>query len=262
MARRQIISGILGASFLAAGLPGLSLAQDDEPFAAEGLGWLLASYTDGEAMVDVMDDVDVTLLLDAGEAVGSAGCNSYFGSYEIDEQSLTFGPLGSTLAFCEGPGQETEDAYLPLLAEVVGWEVEEKTLSLLDEEEAVILVYDEAPIDIMGSDLIALASELDGLQAQLDGLDETVEGLKVRNLRNRVAGLEATVDSIEEQLESQTVSGLRNRVKNNEVVLDDVVSQLADVRTRVNELENGLEELDDRVAAIEEIVPTPEQPLP
>ena len=49
-----LTSGVLGASLLAAGLPGLTLAQDDE---------LLAPYMDGEAMVDVMDDVDVTLLL-------------------------------------------------------------------------------------------------------------------------------------------------------------------------------------------------------
>ena len=69
-------------------------------------------------MVEVPDELMVTLLLDAGEASGSAGCNAYFGGYEITAESLAFGPLGSTLALCEPPEQDVEDAYLALLPDV------------------------------------------------------------------------------------------------------------------------------------------------
>ena len=56
-----------------------------------------------------------TLFMEAGGAGGSGGCNTWFGDYRVDGSLLSFGPVGSTQMFCEGPGQETEDAYLAAL---------------------------------------------------------------------------------------------------------------------------------------------------
>ena len=84
MTKRHIIAGVLSATLLASALPGLALGQDEDTFAAEGFTWRLDSYLVDGVMTAVPDEVEVTLLLDGGDAGGSGGCNSYFGSYEID----------------------------------------------------------------------------------------------------------------------------------------------------------------------------------
>lgn len=42
------------------------------------------------------------LLSEDGKVSGTDGCNRLMGSYEADGETVTFGPLASTLMFCEG----------------------------------------------------------------------------------------------------------------------------------------------------------------
>jgi heat shock protein HslJ len=71
---------------------------------------------------------------DDGKLTGSAGCNSYFGSYEVDGEAITFGPLGSTLMACAEPEgiMNQEQAYLAALESAGTYRIEGDKLELID----------------------------------------------------------------------------------------------------------------------------------
>ncbi len=269
MNKRQLVAGVLSASLLAAALPGLALAQDEEEnLAAEGVEWALASYADGESMADLPEAVDVTLLLSGGEAVGSAGCNSYFGSYEIDATSLSFPePFGSTRMLCEGPAQAIEDAYLPLLQKTAGWSVDEGgMLNLTDADGATTLIYGEAPVEITASEVAALVTELESLQAQIDTASDEVAALTkevasadIKKLDKRVAAVEDDVKALEKKTKGLNVDNLKKRIKTNEEDIAGLSKQMSKVKNRLKALETTSKDHEARITALEEPAPVPTQ---
>jgi heat shock protein HslJ len=72
----------------------------------EGIQWYLTEVG-GSPVSPMADDKQPHILLDPAEkqATGFAGCNNFFGSYELDGSSLTFGPMGATRMAC--PDLET-----------------------------------------------------------------------------------------------------------------------------------------------------------
>lgn len=115
-----------------------------------------------------------TLTFEDGSASGNASCNQYFGSYEIDGSSLTFGPLASTEMFCGEPGvMDQETAYLAALASVDTWSIDGETL-ILSSGDTEVLRYEAISQDLAGSswDLIAYNNGTGGFQSTL--IDVTV----------------------------------------------------------------------------------------
>ncbi len=115
----------------------------------EGSIWTLVSYVapDGQP-ADVLPDTRITAEFKDGQVSGTAGCNRYFSSYETDGSSLTIGPAGSTMMFCEPLAimlQET--AYLATLSRVASYEISDGQLHLKDEAGTAVLTFvaDEAP---------------------------------------------------------------------------------------------------------------------
>jgi heat shock protein HslJ len=72
----------------------------------EGIQWYLTEVG-GSPVSPMADDKQPHILLDPEEkqATGFAGCNNFFGRYELDGSSLTFGPMGATRMAC--PDLET-----------------------------------------------------------------------------------------------------------------------------------------------------------
>ena len=66
------------------------------------------------------------------QASGFAGCNNFFGSYELDGSSLKFGPVGTTRMFCEGAAGEVEMRFMESLEQTRTWELRDSALLLLD----------------------------------------------------------------------------------------------------------------------------------
>lgn len=147
MKDRTLLGSLLTGALLATlTLP--AVAQDDQPIpieGAEGITWQLAEQVIDGAMTPVPGDVVVTLLLQDGQAGGSAGCNSYFADYTIGISDLTFGSIGSTMMFCEGPAGEVEAAYLANLAAVATWANTGGSLVLGDASGEPILNYLPVP---------------------------------------------------------------------------------------------------------------------
>ena len=142
----------LGALALTAGLAAGVVAADaptDEPvigvFSIENMTWLLTSQAiDGE-MVEVPDRLNVSLLMENGDAGGNGGCNGYFTSYEMDGFDLTFGPVGSTLMACLPPVMDVEQAYFANLGQVTAYQSGGIQMALLDAEGNFLLEFDLAP---------------------------------------------------------------------------------------------------------------------
>ena len=260
MNKRRLAIAILSASLLASVLPGLAVAQEDEAvlYPAEGVEWQLDQYAADGVLIDVPAEVDVSLLMTGGDASGTAGCNSYFGSYVIDATSLTFpGPFGSTQKFCEGTAQEVEDAYLPLLGAVAGWTIDDAGMLVLTGAEGeVSLVYAEATVDITASDIEVLIEALDTLQAQIDladmqitTLNEEFSSVNVTKLRNRIAANEAAIAEI-----NATIGRFRNRITANEEAIVRIDNTLNRFRDRIKALEENDAQQDEQIAALEDAV--------
>jgi heat shock protein HslJ len=265
MSKRQLVAGVLSASLLVSALPGLAFAQDEGPFAAEGVEWTLSSMG-GE---DVPDGVTVTLLLDGGQASGNAGCNTYNGTYEIGPETLTFADrFAVTAMLCQGPAQDTEDAYLPMLQATAGWSVEDGVLTLSDADGNATLVYGVAPdtpVDVTSGDVAELQATLEALQGQIDqaetdiaALVEAAEAIPINKFDNRLTRTQEKVAALEEKTTGLNVSNLKRRISANEKAIADINNVITKLRKRIAALEAIAEDHEARIAVLEENVPIPE----
>ncbi|MEX1296831.1 MAG: META domain-containing protein [Candidatus Limnocylindrales bacterium] len=271
MKTRKLIAGTLGAALLVSALPGVVLAQDEtQALSPEGVEWTLTTLA-GEP---VPEGVEVTLFLSGGEVVGNAGCNSYFGSYELSEDSLTFpNPFGVTLKLCEDELMAVEGTYLPLLQATIDWNIDDEgALSLSDEDGVVQLIYGEAPIDITMTDVEALVATLGDLQAQIDAASaevaavaEETAAIPVNRFDQRVSDVERRADNqgrriteVERRTEGLNVQGLQRRIAALEETVTRLDRTIDRFRDRIIALEQTAQDHEDRIAALEDEVPTPE----
>ena len=63
--------------------------------------WDVTGYNNGkQAVVSPVADSKLTAIFTADQVSGSAGCNTYSGSYTLDGTTLKIGPLASTMRAC------------------------------------------------------------------------------------------------------------------------------------------------------------------
>lgn len=100
--------------------------------------WVLAVYNNGRGgLTTPLADTTITATF-APETglVGSAGCNTYRASYEVDHNGLTIGPAASTRRLCAQPDgiMQQETAFLGLLQDVATYSLEGNQLELKNAE--------------------------------------------------------------------------------------------------------------------------------
>ena len=78
--------------------------------------WKLVSYGDAASPTPALPDVETSIKFDNGQLNGNVGCNSFGGSYELKGDKVTFGPMMSTLMFCEATDNQ-EQGVLSVLSE-------------------------------------------------------------------------------------------------------------------------------------------------
>jgi len=91
----------------------------------EGTRWVLASMTRDGAEAPPVSGSTITLNFETGGQVGgNAGCNSYGGSYETRNSSITFLNVVSTLMACADQAvTDQEAAYLNALNQAATYEL-------------------------------------------------------------------------------------------------------------------------------------------
>jgi heat shock protein HslJ len=174
MIRTRLGVAALTAALLGALIPVAALGQDGAE-TPEGVEWSLSRSASDGVLVDVPADVAATLLLEDGAASGSAGCNSFNGSYTIDGSTITFdAAIATTLMACEGDAHVVEDAYLQALPTVSSWSIADGGLQLADADASPVLVFD-GPVDKMAaSDIDRILAALAALQARVGVLEDRV----------------------------------------------------------------------------------------
>jgi heat shock protein HslJ len=78
--------------------------------------WKLVSYGDASNPTSALPGVDTSIKFENGQMSGNVGCNGFGGEYKVRGEAITFGPVMSTLMFCEATSDQ-EQGVLSLFAE-------------------------------------------------------------------------------------------------------------------------------------------------
>lgn len=99
----------------------------------------------GDYKVTLLDNQSITsqeitlTFDDANKRVsGFSGCNNFFGTYNLDNESLTFSNLASTKKFCQEEANALEQNYLKALEKTTNFKVANNTISLLNNDTVVL----------------------------------------------------------------------------------------------------------------------------
>ena len=104
-----------------------------------GRRWCLqAIVLDGERIAGVENAGAYIVLGNDDRAYGRGGCNRFFGKYSLDGSEIRFGPLGSTLMYCEG-SMHVESAFFQALDMVSRAEEGGETLTMLAPDGSAVL---------------------------------------------------------------------------------------------------------------------------
>ncbi len=109
--------------------------------------WELESYGETGNLQTVIQDTEITIefVSAEGKFQGSAGCNSYFGSYEVEGGQLSIpGPIGSTEMYCMEPEgiMDQEQEYLATLQLAESYEMDGNELQINCGSQVLILKGD------------------------------------------------------------------------------------------------------------------------
>jgi len=88
--------------------------------------WILVSYNG----LTAVPDVETSIEFKDGQMSGNVGCNGFGGEYSVAGNAITFGPVMSTMMFCEGPVGDQESATLTVLQEKTSFVIDGNTLTI------------------------------------------------------------------------------------------------------------------------------------
>lgn len=134
-----LISLLVVGALLLSGCSGI-LPGSGDPL--EGTTWQLVTLAGG----GLIPGTEITLNFEKGEVHGSAGCNSYGGSYRVDGDKITMTDLYNTEMACmDPPGvMDQEMEYLALLRDAVAFEMSEGEL-MIEATSDEVLAFVRAP---------------------------------------------------------------------------------------------------------------------
>lgn len=97
----------------------------------------------------------VTLMMANGRAGGYGGCNSYGGTYQADDNTISFGDITSTERACtDETVTEQESRYFRALQSAVRFERQDNLLILSNEGGNEVLTF-ETPFTVVPASLAA-----------------------------------------------------------------------------------------------------------
>jgi len=113
----------------------IGLASCSSGSSIEDTDWVLQSYGEFGNLKDILTDTEIAaeFVSSEGTVEGSAGCNSYSGSYEVKDSQLSIpGPIAATEMYCMEPEgvMEQERQYLEILQAAKSYSVEDGELQI------------------------------------------------------------------------------------------------------------------------------------
>ena len=106
----------------------------NEAINLENTTWVLESGGEQWNMQTVLEGSEITAVFDSdeGRVKGSAGCNSYFASYQASNKQLSISTIASTEMFCGEPIgiMEQEYRYLSILEAAQTYQIQGRRLKI------------------------------------------------------------------------------------------------------------------------------------
>ena len=98
-----------------------------------GVEWRVSELS-GHTVAPSIDRQQPFIIFDEAktQASGYAGCNRFFGGYELNEEALKFGPIGATKRACPDLEEGVETEFLKVLDATRRWRIVDGTLELLN----------------------------------------------------------------------------------------------------------------------------------
>ena len=110
----------------------------------DGSSWSLMSYKDntGET-VNVLPRSTTTVLFQANQVTGIAGCNNFNATYQTTRNKLSFSPVATTRKVCNMPLgiMQQETAFLAALDSTVSYKLSRNALELIDSRGNTLLTF-------------------------------------------------------------------------------------------------------------------------
>ena len=103
--------------------------------------WKLISLGGPVSQITVDPQIETSIDFDAGNLSGNVGCNGFGGEYTVDGNTLTFGPIMSTMMFCEEFAVQ-ESMTLSVLHEKATYELKGNTLTITSADGASFIVLE------------------------------------------------------------------------------------------------------------------------
>jgi heat shock protein HslJ len=105
--------------------------------------WTATAFRRGGAVASPLPGSEVTATFERGALTGSAGCNTYNGSYTSRRGTIEIPRPAATEMACDRPRgvMEQEQAYLAALPEAVRYTVEAGVLTLLAEDGTIVATF-------------------------------------------------------------------------------------------------------------------------
>lgn len=110
----------------------------------QGPLWKLESYTDsGGNVVSVLANTEITAQFQNGIVSGNSGCNTYSGSYQINNNAITISNVIQTYKECFTPAgiMDQESDYHAALMSVTSYEIKGSKLEMADATGTVVLIF-------------------------------------------------------------------------------------------------------------------------
>ena len=104
--------------------------------ALDNTTWILA------APIEMPDDIDVTIAFADGMVSGYAGCNRFHGSYRLEADEFSMGPIASTRMACDDDAMELERTVLDRLGRTDSISIADDVLVMFDSNGDVLLEFD------------------------------------------------------------------------------------------------------------------------
>ena len=104
--------------------------------------WKLISYGSIPNQTPAVADVDTMIEFDSeGRMSGNVGCNGFGGNYTVKDDTITFGPVMSTMMFCDAVAEQ-ESGTLAVLQEVTSFELDGNMLTITSADGSSSVVFE------------------------------------------------------------------------------------------------------------------------
>ena len=105
--------------------------------------WHIVSYGPASNPTPALPDLDRSVIFDGdGNISGNVGCNSFSGTYAIEDTKITFQPMVSTMLACTPDMiMKQEQATLRILSGSADFKVEGRYLTITNNNETLVMEF-------------------------------------------------------------------------------------------------------------------------